>query len=158
MTKFFPKQADNACHFHPVVTWIFAFVTLVTIGRSCVHLFFPDGGATSIASFVVFAKQGALDPNRVIYLMFSLWGLEQLLWGAFYLVVLVFYRSLIPLMWRFILVEYLGRLVIGASFRHLGPLYHTRTVPGDVANYVFIVLALVMIIVSMVTKGKPAKD
>lgn len=52
------------------------------------------------------------------------------------------YRSLIPLMWLFILVEYAGRLLLGRA----KPVELSGTAPGEIGNYLFIPLALIMLV------------
>jgi len=46
----FPSQVDNTYNGHKLGLYFFFFITLVTIGRSCIHIFAPDGGAQSIAT------------------------------------------------------------------------------------------------------------
>jgi hypothetical protein len=90
------NEANNKKNIGRVNTIMFGIITLVTILRSLAHIFLPDGGANSIATIIRFA--GSPDPNAVIYFVFSLWGLSQLLMGVFYILVLAKYRNLIPLM------------------------------------------------------------
>jgi hypothetical protein len=62
--------------------------------RSCIHIFSSDGGAGSIAGMNL-AISGT---NEVIY-SFALWSAEQLVYTLLQLLVILRYRSLIPLMW-----------------------------------------------------------
>lgn len=45
----FPKQVDNNFHGYRIAATVFFLVTLFTLVRSCIHIFAPDGGASSIA-------------------------------------------------------------------------------------------------------------
>jgi hypothetical protein len=58
------------------------------------------------------------------------------------------YQSLIPLMWLFIFFEWTGRLLLGfyKPFETLG------TAPGAIGNMVIPVVALIMLVLSMITK------
>ena len=127
----------------PIALWVFAAMTLVTVGRSLAHVLLPDGGAQSIATIPLsdFTPNGA----AALIHIFAEWGWSQLVFGLFYVIVLVRYRSLIPLMWTFILLEYAGRLALGFA----KPFEVAGTAPGAVGNYVFVPLALVMLVLSL---------
>jgi|GEM_PF-3659474 len=74
--------------------------------------------------------------------MFALWGLSQLIMG---------------LMYVFILIEYVMRIVIGKALKPLGELYCSRTVPGAVGNLILIPLAFLMILWALVSRKKGRK-
>ena len=143
LEKLFPRVAANEYHGAPLAGWALAAMTLVTLGRSLAHIVLPDGGAQSIATIPVddFSANGA----AALIHIFSQWGLSQLLFGVFYVIVLLRYRCLIPLMWLFILVEYAGRLLLGFA----KPVELSGTAPGAVGNYVFIPLALIMLVLAL---------
>ena len=100
--KILPRQVDNSYNGHKLALYFFYFITLVTIGRSCIHIFASDGGAQSIATIRLdtFTQGGA---EGVIYL-FAQWGIAQLMVGLMYLMVALRYRRLIPLMYVFIFI------------------------------------------------------
>jgi len=60
----------------------------------------------------------------------------------------------IPLMYVFILIEYVMRIVIGKALKPLGELYFSRTVPGAVGNLILIPLALLMILWALASRKK----
>jgi len=141
-SRLLPERPDRY-EGHPIVLWLFIPITLVTIGRSLVHVFKHDGGAQSIATIPLDAMtQGGA---AAVITVFALWGLSQLLIGVFYLIVLVRYRGLIPLMLLGILVEYAGRYLIG----ELKPLATAETPPGVVGNYVMMAAGLVLLGLSL---------
>ena len=154
MNALLPKQANNAYTFHKAIVYIFGLFTAMTIVRSLIHMFAPDGGANSIASIIVFS--GEPDPNKVVYHIFALWGLAQLAMGVMYLITLFRYKNLIPLMWVFILVEYAMRMALGV-LKPMGDMYFARTAPGEIGNYIFVPLALLMIVWSLFP-GKNQKE
>ncbi len=149
---FLPKHADNAYEFHKGILFVFTAMTLLTLGRSLAHMFLPDGGANSIATIISF--DGTPDPDAVIYHIFALWGLAQLAMGVIYGIVLLRYRNLVPLMWVFILVEYAMRIFIGRVLKPMGDAYFSGTAPGEIGNFIFVPLALIMIIWSVVSGKK----
>ncbi|KAF0223567.1 MAG: hypothetical protein FD133_1548 [Erysipelotrichaceae bacterium] len=154
MNLFFPKQANNSITFDRKILIVFTLITLMTLIRSLIHVFAFDGGANSIATIITFS--GTPDPDLVIYFVFSLWGLSQLLMGLFYIIVIWRYKNLIPLMFIFIFIEYAMRIVIGRWLKPLSDVYFTGTAPGEIGNIFFVVvvpLILIWIILSQSKKG-----
>ena len=99
-----PESVTNKFSGSKIALWGFvAFVALMT-WRSIIHMFFEEYGLHGIANFIVF--NGDPDPNPVIYRFFSLWGLEQLIICALCWIVIFKYRSLIPLMYLFWILEW----------------------------------------------------
>ncbi len=139
----FPQKADNDYQGKLIALWVFAAITIVTIARSLVHIIAPDGGAQSIATIPLetYTDAGA----RTVVLMFAYWGISQLLMGFVYLLVLIRYRAMIPLMYLLMAAEYGLRLLMG----WLKPIETVETAPGAVGNYAFIPLALVMFWLSL---------
>lgn len=143
METLFPLPVTNHYRGTAIAKWFLAVLTVLTIARSLAHLLLPDGGAQSIATIPLdtFSDNGAA---AVIHL-FGLWGLSQLLFGLFYALVLLRYRSLIPLMYGFIMIEYSVRLLLTFA----KPMEITGTAPGAVGNYIMVPLAVIMLILSL---------
>jgi hypothetical protein len=154
MSTFFPKQANNDISFDPKIITVFIAITGMTLIRSLIHVFAYDGGANSIATIISFS--GSPDPDLVVYFVFSLWGLSQLLMGLFYVVVIWRYRNLIPLMFVLIFIEYAMRIVIGRWLKPLGDVYFSGTAPGELGNYFFVVLVPLMLIWIILSQRKKA--
>ncbi|QEE14514.1 hypothetical protein DSAG12_00327 [Promethearchaeum syntrophicum] len=137
-----PDNVNNDVKFNKIIVYIFGVLTIFTIVRSLIHIFAPDGGANSIATIVVFS--GSPDPNNVIYHIFSLWGLSQLLIGLIYIIVLMKYKNLIPMMFTLMIIEYVMRFVTGIM-KPMGDVL-TGTPPGALVNLILVPLALGMLI------------
>ena len=133
----FPKQVDNTFQGYRIAAIVFLLITFVTIVRSCIHILAPDGGAGTIA--------GIVNVSSDVVALFAFWGLSQLLMGFVYLVVYLRYKSLIPLMYILIILEYSGRTVIGL----FKPLYVAHTPPGAIGDYVMVPLSILMLILSL---------
>jgi len=144
--KLFPKNIDNQYHGISIVKWIFMAMTVLTVGRSLAHIFLPDGGAQSIATIPLdgFTSSGA----KVVIGMFAQWGLTQLMFGLFYVLVIWRYQSLIPLMWLFIFFEWTSRRLLG----FYKPFETVGAAPGAIGNMIIPVVALVMLVLSLMTK------
>lgn len=146
--KIVPKELTNHYQGKATAKWVFIAMVVLTLARSLAHIFLSDGGAQSIATIPLddFTSSGA----AVVIGMFAQWGLIQLLFGLFYVIVLWRYQSLIPLMWLFILVEYSGRLLLG----FIKPFETVGTAPGAIGNRIIPILALIMLILSIVPRKK----
>jgi hypothetical protein len=134
--RVFPKQLDNSFRGNRIAVIVFALITVFTLARSCVHIFAPDGGASTIAGINTSVEGG----SNVIS-MFAFWGLAQLLMGLVYLAVFFRYKSLIPFMYMLIIIEYSGRVLIGM----VKPLIVSHTPPGAIGDYILIPLAIMML-------------
>ncbi len=143
----FPAQASNDYRGHAIAKWVFIFLAMVTVVRSLIHMFAPDGGAQSIATIPLdtYSAGGA----AAVILVFALWGLSQLMMGLLYVVVIWRYQNLIPLMYVFIVFEYSMRMVLGTR----KPIETVGTAPGAIGDYVMVPLALVMLFLAL---RKPA--
>lgn len=141
--RFLPAVIDNRYEGRRIALVFFGFFTAITLVRSVIHIVAPDGGAGSIATIPLasFSENGA---SAVIH-AFALWGLSQLIVALVYIVALLRYRSLIPLLYALAVVEYLVRLLIGLA----KPVELEGTAPGGVANYVLVPLLLVMLWLSL---------
>jgi hypothetical protein len=90
-----------------------------------------------------FTPEGAAS----VVSMFAFWGLSQQLLAVIMVLVALRYRSMIPLMYLLILLEYGGRTAIGM----IKPLALSGIPPGAIGNLVFILTAMVGLVLSMQT-------
>lgn len=123
----------------------------MTIARSLVHMFAADGGAQSIASVPL--DSYAIESANGIVTVFGLWGLSQLIIGLLYVIVLLRYKSLIPLMYVVFIFEYVMRLLTPAYSPGLETL---QTAPGAVGNIIFLPLGLIMLLLSLRVRSDSA--
>lgn len=144
LNRLLPTTVNNDYRGHALAKWVLIPLTLITLGRSLVHMFAADGGAQSIASITLdsFTPGGA---NTVISL-FALWGLSQLIIGFLYALVLWRYQSLIPLMYLLFSFEYLMRLLLPA---YSPGMELAETAPGAIGNIIFLPSGLVMLFLSL---------
>jgi hypothetical protein len=143
LDRILPASIDNQYRGHRLALWAFYPITLVTVGRSLIHVFRSDGGAQSIATIPLdtFGSGGA----ETVVSLFALWGLSQLLIGLLFVLVLLRYRSMLPLMYVLILAEYLGRIAIGFS----KPIVTVETPPGGPGGFVMIALGVAGLVLSL---------
>jgi len=143
MNRILPELVNDHYQGNKLALYFFYVITLVTIGRSLVHIFSLGGGAQSIATIPLYTY--SQEASDVVIHIFAEWGLTQLLFGILYVIVSWKYKSLIPLMYLFIFVEYSGRLFLTLY----KPIILEGTAPGGVGNYIMIPLALVMLFLSL---------
>ena len=106
----FPETANNDYKGYNIAKYVLLGVIVMTIIRSCIHVFAPDGGAGTIARFDTSGPQG-----QNLISIFAQWGLMQLIVVFVYIIVILRYRNLIPFCWLLIFIEYTGRLLVGLS-------------------------------------------
>jgi len=106
-------------------------------------MFKHDGGAQSIATIPLdtYTNGGA----EAVIFIFAYWGLSQLMFGFLYLIVALKYKSLIPLMYLSLILEYGGRF--GLSLYKT--LETTGQAPGGVGNMILPFLCLIMFFLSI---------
>lgn len=136
----FPTQASNLIRGSKLPFYLFILVALIGVGRSLVHIFSPDGGAGSIAGMDL-SVSGA---NEVIF-AFALWGSAQLIYALLQWIVILRYRSLVPLMWIVQFLETCGRMLVG----RLKPVVFAHTPPGQIQNYLYLALSIAMLALTM---------
>ncbi len=149
--RLFPAKFDNHFPGQKIALWFFYALTALTLWRSQHHIFSADGGAQSIATIPLdsYVQGGA----ETVISVFALWGLAQLGMAFIMLLACVRYKSMVPLLWLFIIFEYGGRLLIGVH----KPIETIETAPGANANLILPVIAVVMLVLSLIP-GKKAGE
>lgn len=109
-----------------VARWVAFLYLLVITTRSGIHLFWPDGGAHSIATIDI-----AVPGGRNIVAMFGQWGAIQLLLAGLLWVLLIRYPGLTPLVLCVFLAEPFLRGLAG----HLKPVETVGVAPGVALNW-----------------------
>jgi hypothetical protein len=135
-----PNQAGNAVHGAMLPVYVFTALAFLSLVRSCIHTFAPDGGAGSIAGLDVSVPGG-----KGVILAFGLWGGSQLVYAVIQLAVAFRYKSLIPAMYALLILETLLRILVG----RMKPAHFSRRPPGAVGNFVVLPLAAAMLAISL---------
>ncbi len=146
--KLFPSVIDNTFRGKRIALYAFYPIAAVTLIRSCIHLFALDGGAQTIATIPL--DSFSAEVSSVVIGVFALWGLSQLLLGVLYLIASIWYKSLIPLFYLLLVVEYIGRFAIG----HIKPILTTGTAPGAALNLPVVILVTILLLLSISGTGK----
>ena len=144
MGALLPERVDNTYSGNALAFYVFIMFAVKTTFRSLAHILLPDGGAESIATIDV-----SVEGGDAIVAMFAYWGLSQLILAVLYILSIARYRSLIPLMYLTMVVEYTLRFVIGLA----KPIEHSGTAPGEVANVLLPLFTLIMLLLSLQEKS-----
>ena len=120
---------------------------MVTVARSLIHIYAEDGGAQSIATIPLDSYSS--EAAQAIITLMALWGLSQILLAVIYLITILRYKSLIPLMYLLIVIEYLGRhfIIIFNPIETLG------TAPGATVNLIMAPIALILMLLAIPKKA-----
>ena len=124
-----PRKVTNEYRGGAIPFWGFCLLFAGQIFSSTMHLLKADSGVNSIATIIVFPFEGPADPNNIIYLFSAVGGVSQMMFTLLYALVLWRYRSLIPLMLGFMLLEALLGIVV-TTLHPLTPEYFERTPPA----------------------------
>ena len=153
INRVLPRTADNEYRGSKIAFYGLIFLLIPLTFRSLVHFLKEDSGVNSIATIMTFS--GSPDPNTVIYMYSSQWGGQQLLFVFLMAIVLVRYRSLIPMIYAFFIVECFFRMVSG-TLHPLTPEYYETRPPGANGTYIFLVYGVVMFWISLRESKKRA--
>lgn len=113
LSRLLPARLDNDFRGHQAAIWIFALITLMKPGLALVHVFSADGGAQSVSHMPLDSYPAGAAQNMVG--LFARMGLEQLLLGALFVVVLLRYRAWIPLMFLLAVIAQAGAFALAAA-------------------------------------------
>ena len=138
----FPAQADNRIRGSRIPFFAFILIAIIGTTRSCIHMLAPDAGLSSIAGLNLNIS-GAKD----VVFFCSQWGGEQLIYALIQWIVIIRYRSLIPVMWLIQFQETFLRMFIA----HIKPITFMHTPPGAIENKIYLPLSLAMVIYALVS-------
>ncbi len=114
--RILPKRLENDYRGYKPALWIFAVISLMKVALGLGHIFNPDGGAQSVSHIPLDSYPTGAAQNVVA--IFARMGLEQLLLGVLFVVVLVRYRAMVPLMYAVAVMSSVGGFAL-ASFKPL---------------------------------------
>lgn len=112
LSRLFPTIVDNRFRGVVLALWLFVPLALMKLALGIAHIFRADGGAQSVSTIPLDAYPAGAAQNIVG--LFARMGLEQLLLGLLFLVVLARYRALVPLMYLVAVLHFLGSRGIAA--------------------------------------------
>ena len=141
LERLLPRVADNGYRGRRAALWLFGVMLLkIPMG---LNVMFNAPQVARAADGVPVDALG--DAGRAAFLFaFAAWGLGQLVLGLVSLVVLLRYRSLVPLMFLILLVEQLGRMALRLQW----PIERIAA-PGAAINTVLAGVMLIGLVLSL---------
>ena len=140
--KVFPNNPSRFEGFR-LIRLIAAVYLFLMVGRSCIHLFAPDGGAQSIAGI-----DTSVEGGDNIIAIFHQWGAIQLILAVLLLVLFFRYPGLTPLILLTLTLDPVLRFVAGQMMS----ITATGTPPGEALNGAAFYLLLILFMASIVGK------
>jgi len=147
LSRIFPKVIDNNYRGYRLALWFFIPITFMKVAISLVHIFYADGGAQSISTIPLDTYSAGAAQNMIA--LFSRLGLDQLLLGLLFVVVLIRYRAMIPLMYVLIVVNYVAL----EGVVYMKPLALAGTSGASTPALVLTVLSISGLVLSLAGKG-----
>ncbi len=147
LNRILPAHIDNRYRGHPLGLWLFVPIALIKVSQSLTHLLKHDGGAQSISTIPLDTYPASAAQNVIG--LFARMGLEQLLLASIFVLVLVRYRALIPLMYLFIVAHFVGGKIV-AQFK---PLVLAGTSGVSTPFLIIAILSIVGLILSLIGRG-----
>ena len=139
----FPGRADNNYGGHKLALWLFALLLLMKGGIGVNSMLNGNLVATTADGIPVdtYSPAGA----QAFVSLFALWGLSHFMICLIGVIVLVRYRSLVPLMYAVLLVEHLGRKLL----LYFHPIARTGMSHGIAINIVLVALMIIGLALSL---------
>ena len=147
LNRIFPERIDNRYRGHKLALWIFVPLTFMKVAISLGAIFNSDGGAQSADGIPLdtYTSGGA----ETVIALFALLGRSDLLLGLLFVVVLIRYRAMIPLMYVLIVVGKLG----GKWILLMKPIVTVGASGLSLLSLVILGLSIIGLVLSLCGKG-----
>lgn len=149
LTPFLPKHIDNDYRGHVVAPWLLGTALLLKIAMS-VNSIFNGAYVAGNADGIPLDRYPA-EAAATIVALFGLWGVSHLALMLLGVLVLVRYRSAVPLVFAVLLAEQLGRKAVVA----LHPIASRDTSVGSPVTYALYSLVIVGLALSLWARRGP---
>jgi hypothetical protein len=141
--KLLPQRIDNAYRGYKVALWLFGLIVGVRTTQSVLVIFNSYSTARNADGIPLDTYTPAAA--QTVVALFAQGALWRLTFSLLCVLVLVLYRSAIPLMFALLLLNYLASQLI---FQFV-PLVRTGTPPGPIVNLIMFALTLIGLALSL---------
>jgi hypothetical protein len=146
LNRIFPRAFDNNYRGSKIALWLFVLITLVHTSIALVAIFRSDGGAQS-ADGIPLDQFGPAAAQTVIGVLAFL-GLASLSLCVLFVVALLCYRSMIPLLYTVSLIQWLAHKGIG----QMKPIPLTAVATGQYVSFTLLALTVIGLVLSLTGK------
>ena len=153
LSRLLPQPIDNRFRGHRPALWLFVAIAAMNIVIDLVAIFTRDGGAQNadgipMDTFAPAAAQAVIGVGALL-------GLAGLLLGLIFVLALVRYRAMIPLMYALLVVDFIGHKADLA----LKPIPRMPGVSsGSLVTWALFAVTLVGLALSLTGKGYASPD
>ena len=144
--KLFPRVFDNAYRGYKAALWLFGIVAALKLVQSGAIIF--NGYSTVIGADGIPLDTYTAAASQTIVGLFGLISLWRLLFCLLSILVLVRYRSAVPLMLLLFALQFLGAELLSQFI----PIVRIGTPPGIIVNLILFVLMLIGLALSLLNK------
>lgn len=148
MNALFPKTFDNTYRGRRLALWLFGVLVFMKLAMSLNSIFNGYKIATSADGIPLDTYPPAAAQTFVA--AFALLGLSNLIICLLCLLVLIRYRTMVPLMFALLLLEHLGKRLILMFL----PIVRTGTPPAPVINLILLGLMIAGLALSLWRRGE----
>ena len=141
--RLLPQRGDNTYRGHKSALWLFALVVVIKVAMSLNSIFNGYVVASSADGIPLDTFPSAAA--QTVVALFAIWGLAHLMICLLCILVLVRYRSIVPFMFAFLLLENLSRKLL----LQFVPMVRTGTPPGFYLNLGLLTLMIVGLALSL---------
>lgn len=149
LSRLLPARLDNTYSGHRLALWLFGLVVALKSAQSLSILF--NGHSTAIGADGIPLDTFTPAVAQTVLAVLGQGSLWRLLFCLLCVVVLVRYRSAVPLMLAFHVLQYLS----GQLIYQFIPLPRVGTPPGPIVNLAMCVLAIAGLVLSLWPRGRP---
>jgi hypothetical protein len=141
--RLLPQRVDNTYRGYKLALWLFALVVVMKLAMSLNSIF--NGYVVASSADGIPLDTFPAAAAQTIVSLFAIWGLAQLMMCLLYILVLARYRSMVPFMLAFLLLEHLSRKLL----LQFVPMVRTGTPPGFYINLGLLTLMIVGLALSL---------
>ena len=143
LNRLFPERLDNAYRGYKTALWILGLATAIRMLQSVMILF--NGRATIQGADGIPLDSYPADAAQTLQALFAQNSLWRLLVSLLGIVVLIRYRTAVPIMFVLLILNFLGAQLL-AQFN---PLVRTGPAPGNIVNLVMFGLMAIGLVLSL---------
>jgi hypothetical protein len=141
--RLLPQRVDNTYRGYKLALWLFGAVVLMKLAMSLNSI--SNGYVVASSADGIPLDTFPSAAAQTVVALFAIWGLAHLVICLLCILVLVRYRSMVPLMLALLLLEHLSRKLILQFL----PIVRTGTPPGFFINVILLALMIVGLALSL---------
>ena len=156
LARLFPKQFDNAFRGHPLAIWLLVPIVVIRLLQGVNCILHPAAIAKSADAIPL--DRFTPDASAIIVLLFSLSALTFVLIALQGILALLRYRSMIPLLYLWLLVDAFARRALNAVHPTVESVSPGGHAIGFYVNLALLVAMVVGFVLSLIGRAEGARS